>query len=82
MPIRIVEQFVAAMPRLQAQESLIRATEGAVGSGNLKKGEASRIMRGWESQAFDTRNSRRAHRAETAEEHAMLLAGVGIQFDG
>lgn len=43
--------YAAMLPRLQAEESLRRVTEYAIGSGAADKHERQRVMRAWERHA-------------------------------
>lgn len=47
----LLEAYAVMLPRLQAQESLRRVTEHALGSGSLKQSAADEIMREWKREA-------------------------------
>ena len=67
------------MPVLQAQESLVRSTEIAVGTANLKKSDRNRIRRRWERLARGPRGHGDVRKPKSQEEHGALLASLGIQ---
>ena len=71
--------YWAMIPVLQAQESLARATEIAVGTGNLKKADRSRIKRRWERLARGPSGHGAVKKAKSQAEHKALLTGLGIQ---
>jgi hypothetical protein len=58
---------------LTAEESMLAATRGAVGSGALKQQESQRILTAWERQAG-------RHEESKAETVRPDLAGLGIGF--
>lgn len=60
------------MPRIEAAESMLAATRGAVGSGSLKRHVASDITRRWQRQAAGP-TRRQAQKATPG-----LLQAMGI----
>lgn len=72
----MLDGLANAIPRLQAEESLMRASEIAVGTGSLKKGEARRIVDAWQKTAGSARRS--AIKPKSAAEMQMRLASLGI----
>lgn len=55
LPWALVEAHLEAIPRLRAEESLIAATRVALGSGTLKRADASAVHRAWSQQAHEGR---------------------------
>lgn len=50
MKLPLLVTFSQMLPVLQSQESMLRATEIALGTGALKKSAATKIMQEWEKQ--------------------------------
>ena len=80
MPERLLEQFASQMRRLEAQEALRTYMAVALGSGNVKKMNARSIIRAWQRQAAGGQ-SQGVYKPKTKEEHAMLLASIGITVE-
>lgn len=51
MPLPLLRAYAAALPRLQAEESLLAMTRITLGSGTAEKNAARRIRAQWERQA-------------------------------
>lgn len=49
--MRVVRSFVAQLPRLRAQESLLEAARTGIGSGTLRKDARRGFLRDWERMA-------------------------------
>jgi len=79
MPNKILEQFAAEMPRLQAQEDLRMAQAVALGAGYLKRSDRRRLYRMLQRQADGPGQRReRAYRPKSTEERHALMGAMGI----
>ena len=79
MPHRLLEQFAEQVPHFLAAETLRMYNAIALGSGGMKRGERSTMLRSLEREAFG--KSQPVYKAKDAEEHRMLLASVGIVME-
>lgn len=69
------------IPRLQAQESLRRVTEIALGNGLIEKRDRDRIMRGWQADAGGEAKPA-AQRLDLSRKSALrTLAAFGIPME-
>lgn len=75
MPPALLNAYIAALPRLTAEESLLAAERVAVGTGSLRRGQARRVAQAWQ-RATDQQTPR--VRARGAAEYAAQMAGMGI----
>jgi hypothetical protein len=75
-PLPVVASFAAMLPRLEAEDSMRRATEIAVGTGSLKRDALSKVRRDWQRAAA----GRAPVRVRTAGdfEHATEQLGVAL----
>ena len=68
------------MPVLQAEEAMQWATILAVGTGSLKKGEATRITREWRRRTHRP-GSRPQRTPPTREQLQFSLARIGVEME-
>jgi hypothetical protein len=77
MPIPLLRSHLAALPRLEAEESLLEAERIAVGSATLKPAPRGEVLAAWRDQAgvkvVRRPRDRAAHGAQLA------AAGIGIR---
>lgn len=59
IPLYALRSLIEAIPRLTAEESLMTVERAQVASGNMKREDASRIIRGWQRIADPTPQKRR-----------------------
>jgi hypothetical protein len=73
VPLVLLNAFAVAMPRLQAQESLLMTEVVAMGMGNLEKSDARRLQERWRELALGAS-------ARPGPPSAEFLASKGIGF--
>jgi len=73
MPHWLLDAYMENMPKIEARESLSRATAFALGSGSMKKHQAKEIIRRWERRAGSSNTVRGLSTADVAAMH-----GIGI----
>lgn len=74
IPLKWLRAYIDQLPRLQAQQSMQRVTEIAIGTGNMEKRDKERILRQWERQIHIVREKQTPSR----EQRALVLATMGI----
>ena len=72
-----LDHFARALPRLEAQETLVRYHAAVLASGNVKKESARAAIRNLERQA---RGGSQAHayRPSSREERHSIFASLGV----
>lgn len=76
MPLGKAMKFIEAIPRLQAEESILAIRSVAVGTGSLEHGAARDVMRSLEHDLAPV--SRPAARPQDADSYRRALEGMGI----
>lgn len=74
MPIPLLRSHLAALPRLEAEESLLAAERIAVGSATLKPAPRDAVVAAWREQA----EVRIVRRPKDRAAHGAQLAAAGI----
>lgn len=75
----LVTAYASQLPRLEAHESLRRASEIAVGSGSLRPEDARSVVREWQNAAGDAAGPRR--RLTSAIEIVANAQAMGIKVE-
>jgi len=75
-PVWIAKAHVAMLPRLEAEEAMMRATEVAIGTGSMEKKEAKRMMGIWGQTARGRTEERKKPVFNLA---AMAACGIRVQ---
>lgn len=74
MPIPLLQSHLTALPRLEAEESLLEAERIAVGSGSLKPDPRADVVAAWRDRA----EVKVVRRPRDRASHAAQLAAAGI----
>ena len=77
MPIPLLRSHLAALPRLEAEESLLEAERIAVGSASMKPDPRAEVVASWRDRA-EIRIVRRP-RDRAAHGAQLAAAGIGIR---
>ena len=72
----MLEQYSAAIPQLQAQETYLTYLAVYLGAGGVKPDKARRSIE--RTLGVTRARPKKVYRPKTAQEHEMLLAAVGI----
>ncbi len=80
MPIKVLEQYALAMPRLQAQETLQMYHASALASGNMKREQVRKALRELQSAANGVEHKRMSsvYRPKNKAEYDALMARAGM----
>jgi hypothetical protein len=76
VPVAFVRAYAGAMPKIQAEEALLKTSIVALGSGRMKKSDADQTLRAWRRTA----GTAKTRSAKSKDEMASVLGGVGIAF--
>lgn len=83
LPFKVLEQFAAALPRIQAAETLRAYYAAALASGTVKRDEASAAIRDLQAQARGAaahgQRSRSTYRPTSRAEFEALMAQIGMR---
>ena len=80
MPIKVLEQYALAMPRLQAQETLRMYHASALASGNMKREQVRKALRELQSAANGVEHKAisSVYRPKSKAEYDALMARAGM----
>lgn len=77
IPLYLLRPMIDAIPRLIAEESLIAVERAQVGSGQMKREDASKVLRAWQRI---TDPAPRERRAVSQDEIRQMFSGLpGVQ---
>lgn len=74
MPVPLLQAYLAMLPRLEAEESLVAAERIAVGTGSMTKDGRDQVIDAWRTAA----QIRIIRRPRDRVTHGAQLASVGI----
>jgi hypothetical protein len=78
LPLYLLLPMLGAIPRITAEESLLAVQQAQVGGGNLKKEDATKVIRRWEQTAAMKPASRRKASAQEIRSLFSGLPGVEV----